>query len=138
MVPASIRKWADTHANLPTGQGGFAKADVAPAREQPSGIPVGPPPEGFVVFGQISEFGLAAALAEALSGSRPNYSLLTRFLSEIQLQEPVPPSGSPVVAYLAIGFLGPVRLPSRKIDKGNLNPACRPDASSNTAKRRKP
>jgi len=55
---------------------------------------------------------------------------------EIQAQEPVPPSGSPVVASLAIGFHGPVRLPSRKTDKGNLNPACRPDASSNTAKRR--
>jgi len=89
-----------------------------------------------VVFGQISEFDLPAALAEALSGSRPNYSLLTPFLSEIRLQEPVPPSDSPVVASLAIGFLGPVRLPSRKTDKGNLNPACRPDASSNTAKRR--
>jgi hypothetical protein len=24
-----IKKWADAHANLPTGQGGFAKADVA-------------------------------------------------------------------------------------------------------------
>jgi len=53
---------------------------VAPAKEQPSGIPVGPPPEGFVVFGQISEFVLPMALAEAVSGFQPNDSLLTPFL----------------------------------------------------------
>lgn len=52
-----IKRWGDAHANLPTGQGGLAKADVAPRSNEAASV--GPPTvEGFLISGtDIYAFG---------------------------------------------------------------------------------